>query len=326
MPSKEFREAVEAEYETVIQQIHEAIVYVDTLQVLLRRPLVGRKQAQILAANGGRVRNYTREPPNSRYPRRLLIQRPTRAALKLLQKFAPDHRVNRFDVALDLTVRDQGALDLLDDFFKQYITHPWHVRRRMHEIGSVRYYAGDRSSNRNLVIYSDRRSKITGALCMHLEPRIGTTSGCSRYGVNHVLDLFQLDIPGFLRRQMRLEAVDPDCLSRVIERRARGTLRAKRKLEDELARVGRRQGREPSPKHWRLSDCRELERQKLAEALTTEGFAPRPDRLEFEKYCVQRLKEQYGRAVNRCLFAIDLDPLIPASNDLLWLNDESGAP
>ncbi len=327
MPSKAFREAVEAEYEAITSDIHERIVFFDTIQILLRGPLSGRKLAQIQAAMGGEVHYFTRKQPNAGYPRRLLIQLPTQAGLKLLHEFAPEHLVNRLDVALDLTVKDQGSLEILDDFIFRRLVQPWHGKRHVQTSGSVRYFARDPWTNRNLAIYSDRPSKITGGPCLHIEMRIRNAAACRRYKASSISDLPSVDIHDLIRRQIRLTAVDPSCLARVIETYARSTLRGMRRREDKTPRAIRaRRASKPWHVHWNLERCRHLVRSRMSRILQTEDHAPQPERVEFEHFSAQRLKESFRGSVSRCLVNLDVERILPVSNEPVWVDDEPRAP
>ena len=327
MPSKGFKETVEAEFAAVVQHIHEPIVFFDTMQVLLRHGLSARKLAQIQAAMGGDVHYFTRKQPNAGYPRRLLIQLPTQAGLKLLHEFAPEHLVNRLDVALDLTVKSQESLEILDDFIFRRLVQPWHGERHVQTSRSVRYFARDPWTNRNLAIYSDRPSKITGGPCLHIEMRIRNADACRRYKVSSISDLLQIDIRGLLRRQIRLAAVDPSCLARVIETYARSTLRGIRRREDKTPRAIRaRRARKPSHEHWNLEKCRRLVRTRMSRILQTEEYAPLPEKIEFEHFSAQTLKESFRGSVSRCLVNLDVERILPVSNEPMWVDDEPMAP
>jgi hypothetical protein len=80
---------------------------------------------------------------------------------------------------------------------------------------------GLRRPNRNLVLYNDRPSKLTGETpIVHLELRFERTATCKRQGWHKVSDLFDTDPHEIFGRNIRLATNVQDLLENIVARNA----------------------------------------------------------------------------------------------------------
>lgn len=294
-----------------LPEITARISYIDTLQIWLAAPL-SSEQLETLRSLCGGVSVFTGKLRNRRdLRRRYLIQQPSASAIEFLRhKASYVHLINRFDVALDLTVADPNEAQRLYDFFLRLKVQKWHGRRRMAFSNRTAYASKDRRAPRNLVQYADKMSKVTGTPCVHLELRLKGAEACRRVGIN-----FLEDIPGLSHRklwakELCLRAIDPQRLLRGIDEAAgRMILRYPGAVETMRTLMG---GGDLSK---REAASRRI-RGHLRQMLQVDG-GPEVDIDQLHLAPAQRWLEVRPAFAKRCLVPIPSDQFLP--------NDEQAA-
>jgi hypothetical protein len=96
----------------------------------------------------------------------------------------------------------------------------------MHEEENALYWtelsSRSRRSNRDLVVYEDRPSKITGAACTHLELRFYGTPSVRKQGIERIRDLMEINPRLLFQRHVKLVDFDPEELK---QRQVRAAIR-----------------------------------------------------------------------------------------------------
>lgn len=222
---------------------------------------------------------------------RLIVHQPNVPALRLLDQHQRDHdgKLCRFDVALDLITTPQDH-DALRQWIEGHAVLSWRRAGSMNAVGATLYwntYEGKRS-NRDVVLYDDRPSKITGRKCVHFELRFYNAGAIRRAGFHDASDLIELNPRELFRRHVKLLDVEP--LRRRLIRRA---VRADR-IKVRSQRTSR----------------------------ITDGYRARiPDRLRSLLHRAQRVKDLYPARVAR-LQAIPIEVLrVPTI--LSWAHDNT---
>ena len=76
----------------------------------------------------------------------------------------------------------------------------------------VEQVSRSRRSNRDLVTYDDKPSKITGTPCTHLELRFYGTASVRKQGFERVTDLIGINPCLLFKRHIKLVEFDPEAL------------------------------------------------------------------------------------------------------------------
>lgn len=202
--------------EKIAAKITSRIAYVDRVSILLRRPIRQDDLRQLNKHNanprGKRVSLLNRPGPQI-----VDLPQPTMAALEFLAARRRDHVVSYIELALDLIVDDQQDLDALAHFLDRHLVQTWH-RGKIVVQGATRYWR-PRASARNLVVYPDRHSKITGEVhCLHVEMRLLGAEAVRRAGIGAIADITNFDHRAFWRRHLRLVDIDREKLSLAVRR------------------------------------------------------------------------------------------------------------
>ncbi|MCH8998954.1 MAG: hypothetical protein IID48_11945 [Proteobacteria bacterium] len=167
--------------------IQERVSYIDTLQILLPKGLTSRKLSKVGRLSGREPRYFRTHWPM--WPRRLLLQQPTKELLEYLQTLP--HAINRFEIALDLITDDLEAAEEVGNWINHHLVQKWRGKRVTRRIGHTNYWAttGQTWTSRNFATYADRASKATGAPCAHVELRIRGRSPCRAFGMESAADV-----------------------------------------------------------------------------------------------------------------------------------------
>jgi hypothetical protein len=101
----------------------------------------------------------------------------------------------------------------------------WRGKRITFREKTTQYWSDISPTTRNLAVYSDRPSKVTGTPCCHVEHRRCFADACRRRELGTFQELLDLDYHAFWKRELYLKAIDPAKLERAIDRRARDAMR-----------------------------------------------------------------------------------------------------
>lgn len=186
------------------------VAYIDKLQVWLPRHLTTKEQRQLRKCCGRRLHVYLKEARC-----RVQLRQPAPEAFRLLEVIGGDAcMVNGIELALDLTSHDRRAVDDLRQFIDRALTMPMRKRRRDDRpMSHPLYYFGTlyhdrREAKRNVVVYSDRPSKVNGRHCVHIEWRAKGAARLRDLGIQRPADLIGFDHRAFWQEHLRLYAWD----------------------------------------------------------------------------------------------------------------------
>ena len=233
--------------------------YVDTVELFLPLPLTAPQLNQLRVLNDGQGDQFQiRYPPGAGWRKwwgRLRLQRPTEAAIRYLELIAPEHCCRRVDVALDLCTTTLEEAERLQRLLNGMLVQRWHGKRRTNNVAETVYSSRDARTGRNLVVYSDRRSKATRTPCCHLETRYVGRDVCERAGIYTTGDLLPksaanptgLDHHKVWQREVALKVLTKPGIQKLEDHVEEMARRAYRKLcsrrdTNELERLRRRRG------------------------------------------------------------------------------------
>jgi hypothetical protein len=175
--------------------IKKTVAYLDTIELFTRRLPPGIRQIDKI--DGRRVRiSECRDRHNNVVGYRVTVQRPSilmLQALDQLQRDNPRIILYRFDVAVDFLKPSQDAAEQQKIEIVTHALLKWRRKGPMHDEPNGVYWVRDKSrkrrSNRDLLVYADRLSKISGDICTHWELRLQRAAACKREGIYRVRDL-----------------------------------------------------------------------------------------------------------------------------------------
>jgi hypothetical protein len=175
------------------------VAYVDTVELFFRGYLPRGIRERLRQIHG----REPRTTPVKLHGFRLTVQKPSIAVLMELDRWQGRYNatVCRFDVAVDLLPEEPGQLERLNHLLRSHLILKWRTKGPMLDYDDRTYWVEQKSrkrsskrhSNRDLLLYSDRPSKISGEPCAHLELRFHRTQACKREGVQRATDLVRLD-------------------------------------------------------------------------------------------------------------------------------------
>jgi hypothetical protein len=207
------------------------IAFVDVVQLWLQRPLSPRQRAWL-----ERRCYFVRV---DYFQLRVRIVRPSGEAVQWLA--TRKHGLNYVELALDWEFNSETERDAAALCVRNNAVHRWHRARRVREVWEdrgtrstaerdaadrhgdqhewnergVRYTAAEGAPS-NLVIYADRRSRMTGApFCVHLEWRLYGGRVLRRAGIGSLSDLLRFDHRRFWSKRLQLRAVNLRKLGRL---------------------------------------------------------------------------------------------------------------
>ena len=201
-----------AEVRQAFQHVRGWCAYIDTIEVLVSVPSVGLVMRQ-LRDEGVAFSRWSN--PNPYVPISLRIHRPPAMLLSWLDQHLGRYILARVDLAVDFhfarpsTGQDEAEhhAAALQGFLAAHITQRWHRRRQMGFSGAGAYLSGP-WQGRNIAIYSDRPSKVTGEPCSHVEMRFFSASQVRKLGAISLSALLQLDPMLLLNYQARLSKLN----------------------------------------------------------------------------------------------------------------------
>lgn len=222
------RRDVERRLSTVTQ----ILSYIDTLQILARRIPPGWLD-RLRASGAGSV--FGPERPKNGPWLLFRVHQPTRRTFVLVAALGmSNYRLNRVDLAFDFMVPTAQGLREFRRFLERHLTQPWRGTRKQCRFEGTLYF-GSSWSRRNIAIYSDRPSKITGQPCVHIELRYCRSGSCSRIGLDTADGICALDPVRIADRGFRVSAVSTANLRREILKVARATYYDRRRHERNLS-------------------------------------------------------------------------------------------
>ena len=192
-----------------VQKSPPAISYIDTIELFFRYLAKGMR-AEIEAVYG---RSLWATPCKDRIGNvvgyRLGLHQPNMAVLPVLENFQRLHSgtLCRLDIPVDLTTHSSA-------WIAQRCLLRWKRSGPLHDEENALYWieqlSRSRRSNRDLVLYDDKLSKITGAPCTHLELRFFGTSSVRRQGFERATDLIEINPRLIFQHHIKLVEFDPE--------------------------------------------------------------------------------------------------------------------
>lgn len=168
--------------------------------------------------------------PHSRYKRRVELYRPTRKALKLLKRLAPDARITYLEISLDWLFLSYEDHDAADKAVRFCIVKKYHRNALRNYMGTR--YSDPRHSPSVLVIYSDKKCRLgSNQFCVHIEWRMSGYRALERKKLARIEDLLSLDHHQFWDRHLVLRKIDIERLGRANNNFADGERRRKPRIK-----------------------------------------------------------------------------------------------
>jgi hypothetical protein len=188
------------------------VAYLDTVEVFFRNVPKGLRT--ILERTHGR--RVLVEPCVDTYSRvwgyRVILHQPKVCTLKTLGRLQKKHggKLCRVDVAYDFSSHSR-------DWLERHSTMRWRRRGPMLDEENGVYFIQQkdrrRRSGRDILMYDDRESKITGELDVnHVELRLQNTETVRRQGFEHAGDLIDLNPRKLFDRNIKLVEVDIEAI------------------------------------------------------------------------------------------------------------------
>lgn len=148
---------------------------------------------------------------------RLQLNQPEPDAFKLLERIADHCLINGLEIALDLTLGDREEVCDLRQFIDAVLVKPKPGKQGTDDAGRrwpLDYrgtlYFDRPGSPTNLVVYSDRPSKMSDQPCVHIEYRVKGKGAVKRFGVSRPGDLASLNLKTFWAKHLKLETIHRD--------------------------------------------------------------------------------------------------------------------
>jgi hypothetical protein len=206
--------------------------YVDTLELFFRYSLPpGIRMLDRI--QGRRIRT---EPCADDHEKivghRVIVHQPKLAALELLDRLQASHNgvLCRFDIAADFMFATEAEAEAFGRRLTTNVIMRWRRPGPMHDfeggaVNWVRQIDRSRRSNRDLEMYADRLSKLSGKPCAHLELKILRAAACRRVVPSgRVKDILAIDPAMLFAHHLALS----DIGERHAERMIRATVDADR--------------------------------------------------------------------------------------------------
>ena len=211
---------VESVFGPALESVLRRYLYIDTIRILMKRWLPRRHIRRIKELNRGWRGVKQKSSICVAYPVALTLHQPTNDAITYLDEHAGDYRVSRFDTALDFVMPNRVMAAALQKALEKHITQPHRGRRELNteegyndpddleqDEAQSQYWSVNGYTTRNIVVYSDRASKITGDPCCHIEFRTGRRM-CREYGMEKLANFNSIDLAEVARRHSRLSFLD----------------------------------------------------------------------------------------------------------------------
>jgi hypothetical protein len=161
----------------------------------------------------------------------LAISQPTRAALDLAASLDEKHSICRFDYAFDFITETAADALLIERALVRSIIQPSRLKTHAVRRHIDTVYFRDADQSRNIVIYSDKRAKLSGAHCCHFELRHYGGKACRGAGLHRIADLDRLDLADLVDRDCLLVELDGQAIRRALITVVRHHARCSRKRD-----------------------------------------------------------------------------------------------
>ena len=151
---------------------------------------------------------------------RLAVHQPSPAALLMGNHLQDVHRygapISRVDIAVDWCFPVPNINVETHQWMGDHVILRWRRPGRMHRYSDTLYWVnqrdrkeqGQRRSARDVGLYHDRPSKITGVPCTHLELKFQNAEACRRQGWHQPSDLLRIDPHELFNKHLRLAICD----------------------------------------------------------------------------------------------------------------------
>lgn len=186
------------------------VPYIDTLQIWLQTPLENQEFGKIESlCKGKSMYPYNNGMKfHKKWKSRIILQIPSDEAFDYLIKICRENiLINKIHLALDLTTKDISDAEDIKKYLDHHQVHPWHGKQKVCRIENTTYTAA-RSARRNIVKYADRRSKITGTPCCHIEMRLLHVDTLRNAGFSDIQSLKDLNHYDFWSKNLRLREIN----------------------------------------------------------------------------------------------------------------------
>jgi len=216
-PHRRHHQAFQHEVDIAFAPVVGCVSYLDTIEVITGWK-DGTLAMRLLSQHG--IKWVKSRNPHPRMPRTLRIQRPSRTVLEQLPPILGRFELVRVDLAVDLLFADSPAANAqalaLQAFLQAHLTQRWHGMRKMGFAAHGTYWASP-WKGRNIVIYSDRPSKLAGGPCTHVEMRFYSTKQVRKLGAGSLVELLYVRAEELLRGQCVLSKPHAELVNRNIE-------------------------------------------------------------------------------------------------------------
>jgi hypothetical protein len=222
---------------------HARYAYIDSIEILVRKRFRLDKLRAIQ-----RTKLWD-EPCKDRdgniWGWRVIISQPSRKTLHYLEEVQRDNggSVFRFDIAIDLIAKDEIDAEELKSLVLTRALLKWRPKGPMLNIEGLDDFTTTywieqnkrkRRSNRDLALYADKPSKVTGEInCVHLELRFLNTRSCKKAGISSAKDLIDLNPAEIFAKNVKFTDFDID---QYHQRRIRKAVKEDRKLHQQQNR------------------------------------------------------------------------------------------
>lgn len=179
--------------------VTEKILYIDTIEIFLPEEaprFILRKARQInyekLISRKGKHGGFI-----------LSVHQPTLSCITFLATEFPEHHVCRIDCALDLLSQTSSRAVEMQRVLQHFVIMPWRGRRVSHT-HHITLYLSSAWHGRNIIIYSDRPSKIRREPTCHMEFRWYGAQMCQSIGIRSLNDFSIFNPLPAMERHSRL--------------------------------------------------------------------------------------------------------------------------
>ena len=195
------------------------IAHVDTIELFFKYLTKGMRTEIEAAYDRSLWTTPCKDRLNNLVGYRIGLHQPNLAVLPVLDQFQRRHRgrLCRVDIAVGLTTLSRAWIE-------QRCLLRWRRPGPLHDEQNGIYWIEQRSrsrrSNRDLVLYADKPSKITGESCTHLELRFYGAASVRKQGIERVTDLIKINPRHLFQHHIKLVEFDPEALKQLAIRKA----------------------------------------------------------------------------------------------------------
>lgn len=154
---------------------------------------------------------------------RIIVHQPTKRTLRLLEQMreAQKGALCRFDVAFDFVGPNA---ERLKEWLAKHMVMKWRRDGFMLDIDGTTYWVEQARRNqrsaRDVALYADRLSKVTGDECCHFDLRFQRAQSCRQAGYHAITDLLSVNPAELFSKYLRLVDFDIEPLIQRLQRAA----------------------------------------------------------------------------------------------------------